>query len=566
MASLIAAASIYAVDGLRRTLLESPGTMKRLRTTILMIGTITLVGCSTCEEIPGYLGCVSPPRDNVLRVAWPGDPIGLDPTRYTEDVTWRAARLLFEGLLNMTPEGRLTPGVAERWEADPDATRFLFHLREEARWSDGRPVTAADFVFAWQRVLDPAIGAESAGELHAIRGAVAITEGEAQPNTLGVQAEGDHLLIVEMERPDTSFLFRVTLPAFYPLPRHLVEEEYQMWPGSEAPVGNGPFVLESWRTQDRLTVSRSQTYWNREAIHLDGAVFYPISDPTAVMNLYRSGELDWTRQGTVPANQARLLLSEGSPELQSSSMNAVYYLEFNTRRAPTDDPRVRRALELTVPRQVIAQNIFGSGERPSRHFVNPELAAWPVPELDPGDAEEARSLLAEAGYPGGEGMGALEYLYTPGELHANVARYLAAIWSRELGIEVKLVVLEFQAQLERAGRGEFHLSRSGWLADLPDPFDYLKIFRSGDENNDTGWSDRRYDELVENSRGEPDRSRRYAMLAEAESRLLEDAVILPILHRARVQLVRPYVSGIRPSANDIVDWTDVRIDPDWQPL
>jgi oligopeptide transport system substrate-binding protein len=541
------------------------GTMKRFHSALFIVVLPTLIGCSTCEEVPGYLGCIDPPQDNVLRVAWPGDPAGLDPTRYSEDIAWRAARMLFEGLLDLTPEGRLSPGIAERWEANEGATRYEFYLRQDARWSDGVPVTAADFAFAWRRVLDPSIGAESAESLHQIRGARSITEGEADPSTLGVTVQGEHILVVELEGPDPSFPFRVVLPAFFPLPRHVVQSAYETWPGSEPPVGNGPFVLETWRPRDRLIVRKSDTYWNRQAIHVDGAVFYPITDANAVMNLYRSGELDWTRQGTVPPDRAKQLLAAGSAELQVSSMHAVYYLEFNTRRSPTDDLRVRRALELTVPRDEIARGIFGSGQRPTRHLVNTAMAEWSPPEIDPGDAGEARRLLAEAGYPNGEGMGEIEYLYSPSELHANVAEYLQGVWAQELGVEVKLTVLEFQAQLESARRGDFHLSRSGWLADLPDPYDYLKIFRTGNENNDTGWSDPQYDELIGRSRGVANQARRYEMLAEAERILLNDAVIVPILHNAGVQLIRPYVSGIRPSANDIVDWTDVRIDPEWRP-
>lgn len=539
--------------------------MKHLLRSTLLLLLLAGTGCSRCAEIPGYIGCVDPPDEAVLRAAWPADPVGLDPTRYTDDISWRAARMLFEGLLLLTPEGELAPGVAQRWEVGPDARSFTFYLRPQARWSDGTPVTAADFVFAWRRVLDPALGAESAGNLHRLRGATAISEGSADPSTLGVVAESDRVLRVELEGPDPRFPFRVTLPPFFPLPRHLVMQRYASWPGGEAPVGNGPFVLDRWQTRDRLSVRRSETYWNRSEIALEGAVFFPIADGNAVMNLYRSGKLDWTRQGTVPPDQAKVLLAEGASELQVSSIHQTYYLEFNTRRPPTDDPRVRRALELTVPREEIARRIFGGGQHPSRLFVNPRLPGWTPPEPAAGGAAEAQRLLAEAGYPNGEGIGTIEYLYNQGPLHSAVAEYLQGVWARELGVTVRLVVMEFQAQLERASRGDFHISRSGWFADLPDPYDYLKIFRTGDENNATGWSDPVYDDLVSRSQREPDRTRRYEMLAEAEARLLGDAVIIPILHNSGLQLVKPYVTGIRPSPIDVVDWSAVRIDTKWRP-
>lgn len=473
------------------------------------------------------------------------------------------ARMLFEGLLAFTPEGRMAPAVATSWEVSEDATRFTFHLRPEARWSDGVGVTAGDFVFAWRRVLDPALGAESAPELYAIRGARAINEGRAEPASLGVRAESETVLVVELESADPTFLSRTALPPYFPVPAHVVGPIFLDWPGAEIPVGNGPFVLTRWRSGDRLEVTRSETYWNRAAIALEGVVLYPIEDGAAVMNLYRTGKLDWAMAGTTPFDQVRMMIPDNPAELHIRSAHAIYYLEVNTVRHPTDDPRVRRALELTVPRDEIASYIFGVGQRPSRWFVNPDLADWSPPDIPPGDAEEARRLLTAAGYPGGEGFPRIEYLYSELGPHPAVAEYLQGVWSRELGITVELVLIDFASQLERIAQGGFHLSRSGWLADLPDPYDFLKIFQTGNENNPTGWSDRTYDSLLRRSRSETDRSRRYALLREAEGRLLASAAVIPILHNSTVQLIKPYVAGIHPNPIDVYSWAGIHIRRDW---
>ncbi len=526
---------------------------------------LVTAACGSGDGTAGYIGRVHPPKSPVLRVASGEDPAGLDPTRYHSQNAWRVARLLFEGLLAFTSEGHTTPGVASSWSADTEARVFTFHLRPEARWSDGSRVRAGDFIHSWRRTLDPSFASEAAETLYTIRGARLINEGAAGPETLGARAVSDTVLVVELEHPDPGFPARTALPPLFPVPPQETARDYLNWPGGRAPIGNGPFVLEAWRLNDRLVARRSDTYWNRDAIELERVIFYPITDKNTTVNLYRAGEIDWTTANTIPVDQARQFLGAGASEVHVSTVYATYYLELNTRREPLSDPRVRRALELTTSREEIAASIFGAGHRPSRVMITTDLPDWTAPEIAGGDAETARGLLADAGYPGGEGIPPLIYIYNTGGPHGAVAEFLQGTWQRQLGIRIEPTPMDYPSMEERGRRGDFHIMRSIWLVDLPAPIEFLEVLEGGNPNNLTGWRDSTYDALLEEARRTLNRQERYALLRRAEERLLTDVPIIPLLQYANVQLIKPYVEGLRPNPLDVVGWAGVRVDTGWHP-
>ena len=542
--------------------------MTNRRPTVWIALSVFIISSGSCGrdgDTPGYIGRVRPPSSPVLRVASGEDPAGLDPTRYHSQDAWRVARMLFEGLLTFTSEGRAVPGVAGSWSSSADGMVYTFHIRPDAMWSDGNRVTAGDFIFSWRRTLDPRFGSEAAETLYPIMGARTINEGDAEPGTLGAVAVSETELVVELEYPDPEFPTRTALPPLFPIPEHVVEKDYLNWPRGGPPVCNGPFVLQRWRLDDRLTAVRSGTYWNRASIELERVVFYPITDEATTMNLYRAGEIDWTTANTIPVDQARELLRTGSSEVRVSSVYATYYLELNTAREPLNDPGVRRALELTIPREDIAGLIFGTGHRPARVLVVTDLPDWTPPAVEASDPDRAKRLLAEAGYPGGDGMPELTYLYNAGGPHGDVAEYLQGVWRRELGIRTEPVPMDFPSMEERAGRGDFSILRSIWLADLPNPIEFLEVFEEGNPNNLTGWTEPEYDALLERARRTQDRRERYDLLRRAESILLSDAPILPLLQYANVQLIKPYVTGLQPNPLDVIGWAGIRIDTEWLP-
>ena len=538
---------------------------RQIRFTMFFLLAIGIISCGSAADRGVWIGKVDPPENPVLRVAGGEDPAGLDPTRYPDQDSWRVARMLFEGLLAYTSDAEVVPGVAERWTVNDDATLYTFHLREDARWSDGSRVTAGDFVFSWHRVLDPAFGAGTAETLYPIQGARAINEGRANPGSLGAVALSDTVLEVRLEYPDPDFPARTALPPLFPVPEAAVSDSRLTWPEGDTPVCNGPFTLSEWRLNNRLEVERNPWYWNRDAVALEGVILYPQSDQSTNHNLYLTGEVDWTTAGAIPGDIAGRYLRTGRAELHLSTVFQTYYLELNTVLPPLDDERVRRALELVVPREEITGSIFGTGQIPTRHFVSSDLPGWDPPAIMEGDPDQARRLLAEAGYPGGEGFPELTFLYNIPGPHGAVAEYLQGVWQRELGVTIELIPMEFQSMMERGVRGDFHLIRSGWLADLPSPIAFLEVFEEGNPNNWTGWSDGEFDRLLDRARRTPDRQQRNLLLAEAEARLLADIPIIPIFQSVNVQLIKPYVTGLRPNPLDVVGWTGVRIETDWVP-
>lgn len=539
--------------------------LRRLRFLSTLIIVLGAVACGTGQTAPGYIGRVEPPESPVLRVAIGEDPRGLDPTRYQDQNSWRVARMLFTGLFSFSAEGRTDPALAARTTVNDNSTRFTFDLRPDAMWSDGTGVTASDFVYAWRRVLDPALGAESAKRLYVIRGARAINEGLADPATLGARAISERVLEVELEHPLPDFPQHAALPPFFPVPSEAVAIDYLDWPRSRAPVCNGPFVLEEWALNDRLVLQRSDSYMDRESVELEGVILYPIADQNTTYNLYRTGSIDWTTASMISEDRARELLREEYSEVRVSTVYATYYLELNTAREPLNDPRVRRALELTVPRDEITGAIMGGGHRPSRVLVTTDLPDWIPPGIEGGDAETARQLLADAGYPGGEGIPRLTYLYVSTGPHGAIAEYLQGVWGEELGITIEPVPMEFLSMEDRASRGDYHIKRSIWLADLPAPVEFLQVFESGNPNNASGWEDPEYDSLLEQARRTGDLDERQRILREAEELLLSDVPIIPLLQYANVQLVKPYVEGLLPNPLDVVAWSGVRMNTEWQP-
>lgn len=538
--------------------------MKRSPLIAALLLAPVLTTCSASDRGGAYVGHIDPPDRPVLRIASGEDPSGLDPTRYSDLNSWKVARLLFEGLLSFTSEGRAVPGVAYRWNSNSDATEFTFYLRSDALWSDGTRVTSADFVFAWRRVLDREMGATTAGKFSVVKGAQKIIEGEELPETLGIIAPTDSILIVKLEHPDPDFPVRTAQPAFFPLPRDHVSGDYLNWPRGENVVGNGPFVLEEWRLNDRLIVIRNDRYWNRKEIYLEMVILFPIPDNSTALNLYRTGEIDWLSAGTVPVDQARGFLEAGYLDIHTSTILATYYLEFNTARVPLDDPRVRRALDLTVPREEIVRAFFEPGCKPVRAMVNTELPDWIPPRKVERNSETARRLLAEAGYPDGVGFPHLTYIYNIGAQHGDVAEFLQGTWQKELGIHIDPTPMDFATLEERGREGNFHIMKSIWLADLPAPIEFLEVFESGNPNNATRWNDRDFDMRLERARHTLDLRERNKLLGEAENLLLEDVPVIPILQYSNVQLIKPYVEGLKLNPLDVTGWTGVRINTEWR--
>ena len=430
------------------------------------------------------------------------EPRTLDPGRVTGHPEGRIVDALFEGLLYRDPQTlEPRPGVAERWEVTPDGRTYVFHLRPEARWSDGRRVTAHDFAWSWRRLLDPAHGGEYAYLLYGLRGARAWNaEGEASEAAgfgldLGVYARDERTLVVELVAPIPYFLDLCTFYPTFPVPRHVVEQpgNARDWFLPHKIVSNGPFVLARWRVGDHIRLVRSDAYWGRDAVPTRTIDALPIENGNTALNLYLNGEVEWISD--YPVDLARALREH--PDYYSNAALYAYFYRINTTRPPFDDPRVRWALALAIDRRQIVEEVLSRGELPARHFVPPGLADYEPPQsrvrFDP---EAARALLAEAGYPEGQGFPEVGLLYNTLESHKKVAELIADQWLRHLGVRIVPYNQEWQAYLASIEEGDYQLARAGWVGDYLDPNTFLDMWISGGGNNHSGWGDPGYDRLI----------------------------------------------------------------------
>jgi oligopeptide transport system substrate-binding protein len=487
----------------------------------------------------------------VIRYNIAAEPETLDPTLSTGIPEATVILNCFEGLTRVARDGKtIEPRAAERWEISPDGKTYTFHLRP-TRWSDGTPVTAHDFVYAYRRILDPAVGAEYATMLYYLENGEALNTGKIKdPTKIGVRAIDDRTLEVRLVAPTPFFLRVVEHHAYVPLPRHVIEKNPNWSIAPASYVCNGPFVLTYWSHHDRLVLKPNPHYWNRSKIALDELVFRTVDSVSTELAMYETNELDMTYQ--MPTESIRRLRS--SPEFRSEPQVATYYVCFNNKKKPTDDPRVRRALSLAIDRRIITRVITQGGEPVAQAYVAPGIPDAEGTGRDFRDVggdlfqspnvEEARRLLAEAGYPGGRGFPVLAYSYNDDERHRKIAMVLQNVWKRTLGIQVTLQVEEWKVFLSNRRTGNYQICRHGWTGDYADPMTFLDGFLTGLGLNDADYSNPEYDQLVVAARLEADSVKRMALLHRAEKILIDDMAIAPLFYYRNIYMQKPWVKGV----------------------
>ncbi len=470
---------------------------------------------------------------------------GLDPHLATSLAEGAVLGALFEGLV--TPDPRTlepVPGVAERWEVADDGLAHTFHLRAEARWSNGDPVTAHDFVASIRRALAPSLGAPNAWLLHVLRGA---RDHVSAPAALGAEAVDARTLRLTLETPTPYFLSLLT--HFVWLPVHVGSiraagpetDRATRWTTPDRFVGNGPFRLEEVRPEQRITLARQPHYWDAASVRLRGVVFHVFGGVEAEERAYRGGQLHITDAlpfGKLPTWRARQPAA-----VRVAPAYGVYFYRLNVTRPPLDDPRVRRALAAALDRTALTGRLLGGAYEPARAFTPAGPGGYRPPAGLADDPDGARALLAEAGFPGGAGFPRLELLFNTSENHRLLAEAVQEMWRRELGIEVRLANQDARVFLDNRRSLNFDISRASWFGDFADPVSFLEIFTSGNANNQTGWSDPGYDARLTAAARTRDPAERLRLLGEAEAILLEAAPLIPVHVYATIRLVDPRVDG-----------------------
>jgi oligopeptide transport system substrate-binding protein len=480
------------------------------------------------------------------------EPETLDPSIITGQPEGRIVNALFEGLTTFNAQGKTIPGMAESWTVSDDGKIYTFKLRKEAKWSDGQPLTASDFLQSWKRTLSPETAASYNYQLFYIKNAQAFAEGRITDfSQVGVKALDDHTLEVTLENPTPFFLDLCATPPLQPVPVERVQQYGDDWVKPGRLIGNGAYVLEDWKINDRIRLRKNANYWNVKNVALKTIEALPISVATVAFNFYAGGLADLIVDKNLTPH-ALLDAIKGSRDFHSAPFLGIYFLRFNCSKPPFNDERVRRAFAMTVDKRRIVEKITRAGELPATSFVPPGMAGYQAPEGLPYDPEEARRLLSEAGFPGGKGFPLTTFLYNESQQNRDIAVELQAMWLQHLGVKVNLTLQEWKVYLNSLSSLDYGIARSSWVGDYPDPNTFLDMFVTGNGNNRTGWSDPTYDRLIAEAARETDSAKRYDVLRQAESILIsQQAPVCPIFYYVGIQLYDPAkLGGIEPNVLD----------------
>lgn len=491
----------------------------------------------------------------VLRRGNGEEPQTLDPHLATGVPTANLLRDLFEGLTTHSPDGRIVPGTAARWDASRDGLNYTFYLRDNARWSNGDPLRAEDFVWSFRRAVDPETGATYGRMLAPIANAEAIFAGELPPEALGVEALNPHTVQIRLDSPTPYFLALLTHPTTYPVHRESVEAHGPAHVRAGNLVSNGAYRLIEWKVRAHITLQKSEHYWDAGRTIIDQAVFFPFEDEITEMNRFRADDLHWTYQ--VPGAQFQWLKENMPDVLVVSPWFGTYYFSFNLTREPFEDNlALRRALNLAVDRELLTERVTQFGEIPAFNIVPeglpgytppvPEYASWTQQERE----AEALRLYREAGYAEDSPL-LVELRYNTSENHRKIAVAVAAMWKQALGVRTRLINEEFRVFLQnRAQRRVTQVFRAGWIGDYDDPFTFLELFHSGHGGNHAGYDHPGYDRLLNQIANERIPARRRNLMEEAERILLADQVILPLYTYVTKRLVDPRLKGWEDNVMD----------------
>lgn len=535
----------------------------------LLLPLVTVLSLLACGS--GESNVVTGNREGILHVGNGTEPQGLDPHVVTGIPESNIVGALFEGLAVKNPYTlESEPGVAQSWDISQDGRTITFHLNPEARWSNGDPVTAEDFVWSWQRALNPAMGNQYAYMLYPVQNAEAFATGKLDDfSKVGVQALDPHTLQVQLNARTPYFIQLMDHHSTYPVHRPTIEkfgkatDRFTPWTRVENIVGNGPFRLKEWQLNRRISVEKSDTYWDRDRVTLNGIEFYPAENISSEERMFRVGQLHYTN--SVPLDKIPVYRAmDNSPYANAPYLGTYFYL-LNTNKPPLDDVRVRQALSLAVDRKLLNDSVLHGIYFPAYGITPPATLGYEPPKVFDYDVARARQLLAEAGYPDGANWPGLELIYNTSESHLKIAVALQQMWKEALNIDVTLANQEWKVYLDSVDQMDFQMARRGWIGDYIDPNNFLDLFLCNGGNNNTGFCDPTYDDMIlQQAPQAKTREQRYAIFKAAETRLMEQMPIIPIYTYTSNHLVHPSVRGKPPNLMDYVNYKYLSLDSDWQ--
>ena len=516
------------------------------------MGLTLLIAVLFIISISGCTGGKTPSTEagTTLRVCVGAEPETLDPRKASALTEMQTLKQLFENLTTQSTTGEIIPGVAERWDISQDGLTYKFYLRKDAKWSNGDPVTAHDFEYAWKTALSPELASKEADYIFFVKNGEAYNKKKAHVEEVGIRALDDYTLEVVLERPMPYFLAYATHHFLAPVNKKVVEGNPKWSSDPQTYVCNGPFKLTAWSHNNKIEMVKNENYWRKDVVKLNKVEFVLSDQVLTVLNMYEGNQLDFTVVSP-PAAQVPRMIQEGKLKIIPHLAN--YHYLFNVRKPPFDDVRVRKALTLAIDRQALVATCVRGGEKPAMGW-----APYGMVDATPGsdfrkvggdyymdnDIETAKRLLAEAGYPDGKGFPEFSLLYNTDENHKMIAEALQGMWKKNLGIDAKLINQEWKVYVQSRNQGNFDMVRRNWIFAYPDPMAPMELLLSDTPNNPSGWKNAEYDRLVNEAKQELDPQKRMRLLHEAEKIAMDELPVLPLYFMTQKISQKPYVKNV----------------------
>lgn len=531
--------------------------MKKSLVLVLAMMLILSMALSACapkapEATPGEATPAPNAEPKIFRSNNMSEPGALDPqlAQGTHD-SWVLDHI-FEGLYKKGQDGSIIPGMAKEYTLAADEVTYTFKLRDDIKWSNGDPVTAQDFEFAWKRGLDPALASDYAFQLYYLKGGEAYNTGAGKVEDVGVKAIDDKTLEVVLATPTAYFIELTSFYTYYPVNKKVVEANADWAKDPSTYVSNGPFKLTGWEHNASLTLTKDPNYYDAALVKLDGAELSILDDENTAWQKYEGGEYDFLTP--LPQSVTAQLKANGNPELVIGGDLAVYYYNLNNKVKPFDNAKIRRALSLAVDRQTIVDKIAQGGQLPAEGVVpfgikdeNGKDYREGSGKLVEYNLDEAKKLFAEGLKETGfkvEDFSKFSILYNTSEGHKKIAQAVQEMWRNNLGVEFQLENVDFQVKLDREKAGDYQVSRAGWIGDYVDPMTFMDLWLTDGAFNDADYSNPEYDKLVLEAKGTTDQKIRMENMRKAEKILMEAMPVVPIYFYTQPYAQKPYVTGI----------------------
>jgi oligopeptide transport system substrate-binding protein len=521
-----------------------------------------LLGCVSCQKRESLATVAA--REKILLKGNGSEPRSLDLHLIQTTTEHQLITSMFEGLVNedASDDSKVQPGVAETWESLDGAARWVFHLRTNAKWSDGTPLVAEDFVKTYKRQLSPNFGALYADMLYKLKNAEGYHQGKIKDfEQVGVKALDSHTLELTFNGPLPYLLQVLTHFTWCPLPTHVIEKygdlesRFNLWTRPGKMVGNGAFQLKEWKFKEYIEVERNPHYWNAATVKLNGVRFIVVTDLATEERMFRNGRLHLTEQMSL--DRIPFYRDKFPDLLRINPYLGVYFLRINTTKEGFKDPRVRWALNLALDRDTLVNKTLQGAHTPAYGLTPPMQAPYTLPRPLTFDIAKAQKLLTEAGYPGGKGFPKFSIHVPDVESHVLIAQVLQDMWKRDLGLEIGIRTESPNVTYDTQIRLDYEVSRAGWIADFIEPISFLDMWTTGNQNNNTGWSNPKFDQLIRDSYVTSDPAARGKILEEAETMFMQELPVVPIYWYNKQRLVHPAVKGWNEKLLDNHPWDQV---------